>query len=360
MLTPHTEVLSVQKQMGYLTFGKTIPSSSGKPVPSPYGFSQLSDSSFLTDEPRASREIARRPILFKDPGAGRLPKKSIKELNLTPFEHEQRRKRALAEQEKPKRSVLTALQLAAQPVSAPWRAKYQAEPAGSFHPGLDKAEPAGSFHLDLDKEENEENEDPNLSRATESSRRSTKYDCTGGSVTADEDDRDCGSRSSGSSSNEGSRESSFYTEGCGKESDGDDGETYIPNLTKEGYYTIPAIEELQQMTEDELAAVGGFVVGCTGQGDVRWSGNVDVRGLNLDDLVEFKGRSVTVFPDDASKPARGESLNRPATVRLLGVLPRGDAGRYAETIAKTTASFGGKLIRYSPVEGVWEFSVSHF
>ena len=62
------------------------------------------------------------------------------------------------------------------------------------------------------------------------------------------------------------------------------------------------------------------------------SGRVDVRGVDLDRDVRICERDgppeVEVYDDDdASKPAVGSKLNRPAIVTLLNVGPGADAPR---------------------------------
>lgn len=69
-----------------------------------------------------------------------------------------------------------------------------------------------------------------------------------------------------------------------------------------------------------LSRVPDFAVGRRGYGVVRWTRPVDVRGVDLDAVVEFKPRAVEVYmrrPED--KPPEGEGLNAPAQVTLEGV-----------------------------------------
>ena len=74
----------------------------------------------------------------------------------------------------------------------------------------------------------------------------------------------------------------------------------------------------------------------------------DIRGLNLDDIVTFEKKAVTVYPEQGiyPKPPVGEGLNKPATITLLHVLPKKQetADKYAQMIANTTKKFDGKLI----------------
>ena len=46
----------------------------------------------------------------------------------------------------------------------------------------------------------------------------------------------------------------------------------------------------------------------------------DVRGLNLDKIVDFRARSVEVYPSGyPNAPSVGSGLNKPALVTLYGI-----------------------------------------
>ena len=45
-------------------------------------------------------------------------------------------------------------------------------------------------------------------------------------------------------------------------------------------------------------------------------GEVNVTGLNLDEIVHFRRKEVIVYLDDKNKPAEGEGLNRSVTGKL--------------------------------------------
>lgn len=48
----------------------------------------------------------------------------------------------------------------------------------------------------------------------------------------------------------------------------------------------------------------------TGYGSIFFPGEVNVTGLNLDEIVHFRRKEVIVYPDEKNKPAEGEGLNR--------------------------------------------------
>ncbi|KAJ0395254.1 hypothetical protein P43SY_005665 [Pythium insidiosum] len=136
-----------------------------------------------------------------------------------------------------------------------------------------------------------------------------------------------------------------------------------PSLKNEDYFTVPSYDRLKRMTEQELAQVEGFKVGCKGLGTVEWLGKTDVRNLDLDDLIQFEKKEVIVYKDDENKHPHGTGLNRPAIVELLGVFPprkTQDPEQYRERVQQRTVDIGATFIDYSPSKGIWRFRVEHF
>lgn len=48
----------------------------------------------------------------------------------------------------------------------------------------------------------------------------------------------------------------------------------------------------------------------TGYGSIFFPGEVNVTGLNLDEIIHFRRKEVIVYPDEKNKPPEGEGLNR--------------------------------------------------
>lgn len=63
---------------------------------------------------------------------------------------------------------------------------------------------------------------------------------------------------------------------------------------------LPALRCLSPLCPDWLS----------GYGSIFFPGEVNVTGLNLDDIVHFRRKEVIVYPDDKNKPSEGEGLNR--------------------------------------------------
>ena len=147
---------------------------------------------------------------------------------------------------------------------------------------------------------------------------------------------------------------------------------YVPKLTKgDGYSVSPSVETMAQMSEADLAAVSNFVVSREGLGSIAWEGAVDVRGVDLDTVVEIKFRDVAVYDaeeENGTKPPLGSKLNRPAVITMYDVFPK-DGGadaseearsKFEKRISKSTKKMGAELISYNAETGVWKFRVLHF
>lgn len=138
-----------------------------------------------------------------------------------------------------------------------------------------------------------------------------------------------------------------------------------PKLSKAGYACVPSLEELRAMTDEQLRRVPKFSVECPEHGKICFSDPVDLRGLDLDPVVEFQSNKLTMYPR-GNKPRRGEGLNRPAVITLYRCLPSEEKrtppllAKYKEKIVRTTATSGARLISYDENTGEWVFSVDHF
>ncbi|XP_022250007.1 nuclear pore complex protein Nup98-Nup96-like isoform X2 [Limulus polyphemus] len=145
-------------------------------------------------------------------------------------------------------------------------------------------------------------------------------------------------------------------------------------LKRPGYYTIPSLEELATMTDEKgNCIVENFTIGRESYGNVFFPGTTNVSGLNLDELVHFRRKEITVYPDDENKPPLGEGLNKKAQVTLDCVWPNDKNTHtpiknptrlknmcYQEKIERATARLGAKFIDYRPETGSWVFEVQHF
>ncbi|XP_023683557.2 nuclear pore complex protein Nup98-Nup96-like isoform X1 [Paramormyrops kingsleyae] len=145
-------------------------------------------------------------------------------------------------------------------------------------------------------------------------------------------------------------------------------------LRRVGYYTIPSMEELGRMVnEDGQCLVENFTVGRKGYGSVFFPGEVNLTGLNLDEIVHFRRKEVIVYPDDKAKSPIGEGLNRRAEVTLDGVWPNDKTTctqiksperlldmNYEGRLENVSRKQGARFLEYRPETGSWVFEVAHF
>ncbi|PIA54749.1 hypothetical protein AQUCO_00900970v1 [Aquilegia coerulea] len=151
-------------------------------------------------------------------------------------------------------------------------------------------------------------------------------------------------------------------------------EALMPNLKHADYYTEPWIQELAAKERVEpgfCQHVKNFVVGRHGYGRIKFIGETDVRGLDLESLVQFNYREVIVYMDDSKKPPVGQGLNKPAEVTLLNIKcfdkktgqqytegPKLE--KYKEMLTKKAQEQEAEFVSYDPLKGEWTFSVKHF
>ncbi len=144
----------------------------------------------------------------------------------------------------------------------------------------------------------------------------------------------------------------------------------LPKLTKEGYRMFPTMEDIQHLSETDLMAVSQFEIRRDGIGSIVWDGAVDVRGLDLDNIVSIEPKDVAVY--DAAeiagtKPPVGSKLNRPAVITMYEIWPKGGSESSTEAkermeikITKQTKKMDAELLSYSSDAGIWKFRVKHF
>ncbi|CAJ2628359.1 unnamed protein product [Trifolium pratense] len=155
---------------------------------------------------------------------------------------------------------------------------------------------------------------------------------------------------------------------------GADVEALMPKLRKSDYFTLPRIHELAAKERAEpgfCSHVKDFVVGRQGYGSIRFLGVTDVRGLDLESIVQFNNREVIVYMDDSKKPPVGQGLNKPAEVTLLNIKcfdkktgqqytggPRIE--KYKEMLKRKAEDQGAEFVSYDANKGEWKFMVNHF
>lgn len=147
-----------------------------------------------------------------------------------------------------------------------------------------------------------------------------------------------------------------------------------PIFTKSGYTTVPDFRELQTMGEESLSRVEGFEVHREGFGSIKFEGRVDLRWVNLDEVISIDQDSASVYESvitsaDQDRPDVGVGLNCPAEVTLYNVRPQcknqeeptqEEVEKFVRKIKKTTTRCGADLIEYSPSNGLWRMRMPNW
>ncbi|WKY00571.1 hypothetical protein Q1695_014977 [Nippostrongylus brasiliensis] len=148
----------------------------------------------------------------------------------------------------------------------------------------------------------------------------------------------------------------------------------IVSLSSPDYFTEPTLNAMREMVVDgKVILNNGLTIGRATYGSVFWPGKIELENVALDELVVFRHKEVTVYPDESKKPPLGQGLNRPAEVTLERVwyidrttkeeirdpLKLIDIG-WRDRLEKVTARMGATFKDYRPSTGSWVFRVEHF
>jgi hypothetical protein len=141
-------------------------------------------------------------------------------------------------------------------------------------------------------------------------------------------------------------------------------ERLLPRLAAPGYWMEPGLDELRHMTKADLGRVEGLVVGREGYGQIEFLEPVDVRGVDLNQLIVIDRHLITVFPDDATKPPRGQGLNVRARLTIEEAWPEHrDAEsleEYEAFLRKRGSRRKQRFVAYDRQRGAWTFNVPGF
>jgi len=143
----------------------------------------------------------------------------------------------------------------------------------------------------------------------------------------------------------------------------------LPLLSRDEYYTVPSMAELAKLPAAQLTNLRGFRVGRIGYGEVRWLNEVDVSGLNLDNIVSIEHGDISVYTDKPQvdttlemKPTTGVGLNKPAVLVLEHIVPASGVPTkmFVEELAKSLQGAVAQHLGYDSSIGRWTFAVSAF
>lgn len=146
-------------------------------------------------------------------------------------------------------------------------------------------------------------------------------------------------------------------------------------LRRIGYYTIPSLDEIASDFKDADGryVVPNFTIGRHGYGNVYFDEEIDVTGLNLDEICHFRFKEISLYQDDDNKPPIGTELNRKAQVTLDQVWPfdktrhepikdpeRLELMNYEAKLRRSCNSRNAKFLEYRVESGSCVFKVDHF
>ncbi|UKJ89915.2 hypothetical protein MACJ_003169 [Theileria orientalis] len=140
-----------------------------------------------------------------------------------------------------------------------------------------------------------------------------------------------------------------------------------PMLKAEGYTTRPSIRVLKAMTDKELSEVKDFQISREGYGDILFPGLTDVRGLDLDDVVDIGYRQVSLYNGRTRAPSEGTGLNKRAFVSMNNCTPTEDERTrftsemsHKNMMRKYTQMIGCNYLGINFKIGTWIFETPFF
>lgn len=140
-------------------------------------------------------------------------------------------------------------------------------------------------------------------------------------------------------------------------------EPSLPRLNSLDYFIQPSLEDLAAREYHEpgyCCRVHDFTVGRFGYGRVKFLGQTDVRGLDINQIVKFDGRGIVVYQGGEDEPPVGQGLNKASIVTLI--LQGRSPSLYGKglKLRSMTERQGAHFISFNPRNGEWRFLVNHF
>jgi len=126
---------------------------------------------------------------------------------------------------------------------------------------------------------------------------------------------------------------------------------------------------LWQLSQEELVHVRDLTVTREGVGCVTFHGLTDCREIAscLPDVVVLNPGEVVIYPNQKVKPPVGSGLNKPASIKLYGCLPKTQSFRdekarekYRNRVRLMTEEKVAEFVDYDCDHGIWQFRVLHF
>jgi len=145
----------------------------------------------------------------------------------------------------------------------------------------------------------------------------------------------------------------------------------LPKCTSEGVVLVPRLEILAKFSEEDLKRVKDFTVIREGCGSIQFEGETDVRGLNIDKIIQIQSLAVVVYPNEKEKPPKGKGLNKPAIIKIEKCWPLHEQTNRPMLDDDSIADFVRRLkrrchryhttfISYDRKNGEWTFRAEDF
>ncbi|KAI4104303.1 MAG: hypothetical protein LQ339_003922 [Xanthoria mediterranea] len=140
------------------------------------------------------------------------------------------------------------------------------------------------------------------------------------------------------------------------------------------YYMKPSLEEVAKMSFEQKKKVPEVCIGREKCGFVTFDRPVNLNEVPMDhifgEIAQISHRSLTIYPDAATKPAVGKGLNVPSTIYLANSWPRAkdrktplyekSGDRFNKHILRLRKVRDTEFVRYDADTGTWVFKVKHF
>ncbi|KAJ9537499.1 hypothetical protein OSB04_030232 [Centaurea solstitialis] len=142
----------------------------------------------------------------------------------------------------------------------------------------------------------------------------------------------------------------------------------MPKLRRSDYYTKPTIEELAAKERAEPGYCGrvkDFVLGCHGAGHIKFLGEIDVRSVDLDSVIQFNRGAVILTQTRKEVGLNGTAeitylcpkIDLHKKMRCHDVRPR--SKKNAESFKKYLDDRGMEFVSYDSIKREYKFRVKY-
>ncbi|XP_055902873.1 nuclear pore complex protein Nup98-Nup96-like isoform X2 [Eupeodes corollae] len=146
-------------------------------------------------------------------------------------------------------------------------------------------------------------------------------------------------------------------------------------MKRYGYYIQPSKEHLKsKITEDGACLVSNFTIGRKGYGSICFNKEINVAGLNIDNIVNFRNKELITYPNEHNNPQVIADLKKcDVLVTLEQVWPHDDVKhepikdpqqldklKYEDKLRSVCYKNDVHFVEYRPETGSWLFKMKKF